>query len=249
MDEFFEIGADLPDPFRLWVRESCASTNDEARLLGEQGMAEGMVVLAKRQTAGRGRRGAAWFSPEGESLAFTILLRPQSPKHLWPRLSLATGLAVTEAIEGFTPLAGIKWPNDVWIRGKKVAGILVEAGRDFVLVGIGLNVNSEIFPDEVAEIATSLRIESGRILPRQEVLAAVIRHFAVRRNQIGADFHDMLEDVRLRCVLSGKQVSLQTAGGMRHGMVEGISEGGELLLRTSQGIEKIIQAEEVRIIA
>lgn len=247
-DDFTAVAADFPESFRLLIRESLESTNDEARSLAQAGSPDGLIVLAERQTAGRGRRGAAWFSPDGESLAFSILLRPGEPKALWPRLAIATGLAVAEALESFQIEAGIKWPNDVWIGQRKVAGILVEAGTDFVVVGIGLNVNSTGFPCEVAEIATSLRIEKSRIFSRAEVLAAVIRKFSMRRLQIDRDFDILIDAVRQRCVLTGKRVSLMTPRGQQRGVVEGISAGGELLFRSKIGLERLIQADEVRLI-
>lgn len=247
-EDFTEAASTFPDPFRLLIRETVASTNDELRALALAGAHGGLVILALQQTAGRGRRGAAWFSPAGESLAFSILIRPDEPQALWPRLALAAGLAVAEAVESFGPAAGIKWPNDVWIRGRKVAGILVEAGKDFAIVGIGLNVNTTAFPAEVAEIATSLHIEADQTLSRAEVLGAIIRRFALRHLQIGADFNALLDSIRQRCVLSGHQVSLTTSSGPRQGIVDGIAPGGELLLRTPTGLERLIQADEVRII-
>ena len=246
--DFPAVAADFPEPFRLLVRESVESTNDEVRMLAQAGAADGHIVLAERQTAGRGRRGAAWFSPAGESLAFSILIRPQEPKSLWPRFALAAGLAVAEAVETFGPQAGIKWPNDVWIGHRKTAGILVEAGSDFAVVGIGLNVNTTGFPPEVSEIATSLQLETAQVFSRAEVLGAIIRKFAGRRRQISHDFEELLSAVRLRCVLTGKRVSLTTASGPRIGIVEGIAAGGELLLRSEHGLERLIQADEVRLL-
>lgn len=247
-DDFAIAAAEFPDPFRLLVREKAASTNDELRMLAESGATDGLVLLAMEQTAGRGRRGAAWFSAPGESLAISILLRPEEPKALWPRLALAAGLSVAETVESFGATAGIKWPNDVWISRRKVAGILVEAGRDFAIVGIGLNVNSTAFPEEVAEIATSLRLETGMNHRRGEVLAAIIRNFARSSRQIGGDFDHLLDAIRQRCVLTGHCVSLGTSSGPRQGMVEGIAPGGELLLRTESGLECLLQADEVRIL-
>ncbi|MBX3741513.1 MAG: biotin--[acetyl-CoA-carboxylase] ligase [Akkermansiaceae bacterium] len=247
MDEFSAIAPDLPEPFRLLIKQTVDSTNDEVRRLAEQGMPEGLVVITDRQTQGRGRRGAAWFSPPGESLAFSVLLRPDAPKALWPRLALVTGLAVAEALEESIPLVGIKWPNDVWAGGKKIAGILVEAGRDFVVVGIGLNVNTLTFPDEVSAIATSLALEAGGEVSRAEVLAAIIRRLSLRRHQIGTEFPEAINSIRLRCVLTGQEVSLTAASGPLSGTVEGISPQGELLLRTSDGLQPLLQADEVRI--
>ena len=244
--DFASAAAGFPDPFRLMVRASSPSTNDELRGLAEDGAAAGLVLLALEQTAGRGRRGAAWHSAPGESLAFSVLLRPTEPKALWPRLALAAGLAVAEAVESFGAATGIKWPNDVWIGTRKVAGILVEAGADFVIVGIGLNVNSQAFPAELAEIATSMRVATGCAHPLPAVLAALIRRLAARHGGIGDGFDHLLDAVRERCVLTGRVVSFRTGQGMREGVVEGISPGGELLLRTSEGIEKWLQADEIR---
>lgn len=247
-DEFSSAAAEFPDPFRLLVRESVASTNDELRKLAENGAQDGLVLLAMEQTSGRGRRGAAWFSQTDESLAFSILLRPEEPKALWPRLALAAGLSVAEAVESFGTAAGIKWPNDVWIGRRKVAGILVEAGRDFAIIGIGINVNSTAFPDEIDRIATSLRLESGMEHPLQEVLAAIIRHFARNSRRIGGDFDHLLDSIRQRCVLTGHLVSLNTSSGTLQGKVEGMAPSGELLLRTELGLEVLMQADEVRIL-
>jgi BirA family biotin operon repressor/biotin-[acetyl-CoA-carboxylase] ligase len=208
-----------------------------------------LILLALRQTAGRGRRGAAWFSPPGESLAFSILVHPDEPKALWPRLALAAGLAVAEAVDSFGPPAGIKWPNDVWIAGRKVAGILVEAGRDFAIVGIGLNVNSEVFPGEISSIATSLRMETGAEHSRAEVLGAIIQRFAVHRRAIGQDFAEIMDGVRARCVLTGRHVSFLTAQGTETGVVEGLADGGELLVNTAGVSRRLIQADEIRILA
>lgn len=246
--EFQEAASLFPDPFRLLVRDTSTSTNDDLRKLAHDGAPEGLVLLALEQTQGRGRRGAAWFTAPGESLAFSILLRPQEPKSLWPRLALAAGAAVAEAMEQFGVQAGLKWPNDVWVRGLKLAGILVEAGHDFAIVGIGINVASRGFPAEVAEIATSLALESSNDIPRANVLGAVIRRFAARQRQIGSDFPILLDAVREHCVLTGKRVALMTSSGPKEGIVEGIAPGGELILQSASGRENLIQADEVRIL-
>lgn len=248
-DDFNHAASDFPDPFRLLIRESAGSTNDELRALAQAGAPAGLILLALEQNAGRGRRGAAWFSHPTDSLAFSILLRPEEPKALWPRLALAAGLAVAGAIESFGPTTGIKWPNDVWIDGRKVAGILVEAGADFAIVGIGLNVNTLEFPQEIEEIATSIQLETQQEQSRPDVLSAIVRLFDRRHRQIGEGFDGMLDPVRERCVLTGHRVSLTTAHGPREGTIEGIAPGGELLLRTANGQESLLQADEVRILS
>jgi BirA family biotin operon repressor/biotin-[acetyl-CoA-carboxylase] ligase len=247
-EAFHSAAADFPDPFRLLVRNEVNSTNDELHALARNGAPAGLVMLALRQTAGRGRRGAQWHSTPGETLAFSILVRPEQPKSHWPRLALAAGLAVAEALEQFAPATGIKWPNDIWIGPRKVAGILVEAGQDFAVVGIGINVNNTDFPVEISETATSLHLETRLIHSPEEVLQAVVRRFAVRGSCIGGTFEHVLDGVRQRCVLTGHTVSLTTSSGPRRGVVEGIAPGGELLLRGASGCECLMQADDVRIL-
>jgi BirA family transcriptional regulator, biotin operon repressor / biotin---[acetyl-CoA-carboxylase] ligase len=246
MSRFGHIAARMPDPFRLLWRETVSSTNDELRTLAEQGMPEGLVLVAEEQTAGRGRRGAEWFSPKGESLAFSVLLRPCEPMAFWPRLSLAAGLAVAEALEKSVPLAEIKWPNDVMVGGKKIAGILAEAGGDFVIVGIGINVNTEKFPECLA--ATSLRVERAAEVAREEVLLEVVNRLARHTKKIGSGFGEVIAGVRERCFLTGQRVSFLAADKRREGVVKGIGPAGELLVEIDGVTESLVQADEVRIV-
>lgn len=246
MSPFDDIAAQMPDPFRILWREKVSSTNDGLRELAVNGMAEGLVLVAEEQTAGRGRRGAAWFSPKGENLAFSVLLRPTEPKALWHRLSLVAGLAVAEALEKSVPLAEIKWPNDVRVSGKKIAGILVEAGSDFVIVGIGINVNSIGFPEELA--ATSLREQCGQEVDRARVLLEVIARLGRYSECMNSDFGNLLSSIRERCALTGHHVTFLSADKRREGIVRGIGTAGELLVETSGKVEGIFQADEVRIL-
>ena len=236
----------LPDGYRLDYRESTGSTNDDAREAGRDRAAAGLVVVAGTQGSGRGRRGAVWVSPAGQGLAFTVLLRPSENKALWPRLSLAAGLAVAEALDRFGVASEVKWPNDVWIGGKKIAGILVEAGEDFVVAGIGINVGVTEFPELLQNSATSLAIECGEAPSLPTVLAAVLDRLQIWQSKIGQDFDELIRHFRVRCALTGKQVSLISAEGVLHGRVAGIGDGGELLLQTVDGIRRLVQADEVR---
>jgi BirA family biotin operon repressor/biotin-[acetyl-CoA-carboxylase] ligase len=246
MNDFHHIAAQLPDPFRLLWRESVSSTNDELRVLAEQGMGEGLVLVADEQTAGRGRRGAVWISPKGENLAFSILLKPRADKALWYRLSLVAGLAVAEALESFVPLAEIKWPNDVRVGGKKIAGILVEAGADFVVIGIGINVNSIDFPVQLA--ATSLREQAGREVDSAEVLKEVLVRLSRYATGVGDDFSQLLKSIRERCALTGYRVSFLVADQRREGIVRGIGHAGELLIEIDGKVEAVFQADEIRMV-
>jgi len=239
----------LPTGYLLDYRETTGSTNDDVRELAKGGASEGLLVVAGKQEAGRGRRGAAWVCPPGEGLAFSLLLRPMEKKALWPRLSLAAGLAVAEGLDRFGIAAEVKWPNDVLVGGKKIAGILVEAGEDFVVVGIGINVGVSAFPEILADSATSLALERGDAPELPLVLLAVLDRLKVWQGKIGQDFDSLLRRIRVRCALTGKEVTLLSADGILNGRVSGIGDGGELLLQTAEGIRKLVQADEVRVIA
>lgn len=238
----------LPEGYRLDYRDTTGSTNDDVRQLGREGAAAGAVVVAGKQEAGRGRRGAAWVSPPGEGLAFSVLLRPSENKALWPRLSLAAGLAVAEGLDRFGVAAEVKWPNDVWVGGKKIAGILVEAGDDFVVAGIGINVGVTEFPEVLVDSATSLALECGEPPALPMVLAAVLERFGVWQAKVGQDFPELIRHFRVRCALTDHEVTLISAEGVLHGTVKGIGDGGELLLQTADGIRKLVQADEVRVV-
>jgi BirA family biotin operon repressor/biotin-[acetyl-CoA-carboxylase] ligase len=235
----------LPDGWRLIVVDRTDSTNDEIRQWG--GEPEGLVVLAERQMAGRGRRGAAWLSVEGESLTFSVLLRPLEAKALWPRLSLAAGLAVADALLKFGLEARIKWPNDVLIGGKKVCGILVEAGADHVIVGIGLNTGTLDFPEGLD--ATSIQLETGQAIDRGEVLSLILQSLNGWSSEIGAGFPFLLERVRERCALSGQHVRMTSGERPVQGKVLEIGASGDLVVETESGTERFLQAHDVRVIS
>ncbi len=226
----------------LWLEE-VDSTNDFLRLGGHP---PGTVVVAKRQIRGRGRRDNRWQSEEGQSLTFSVLLRPDAPVSLWPRLSLAAGLATAEALEAMGYQPGVKWPNDIWIRGRKVAGILVESSDEGAVVGIGMNLSMREFGPGIE--ATSLLLEDGRSWSPEEVLELLLPRLAAATSRIGSDFEELLEGVRQRCVLTGHHVHLRTSRGELTGRVSEIGSKGELMIETPDGIVPVIQAEEVRVI-
>jgi len=226
----------------------CGSTNDEARSMALKGAENLSVVVTESQTSGRGRRGQAWACPPGEGLACSVIVRPEEPPALWSRIALAAGLAVSEALDSFGCSSGVKWPNDVWINQQKVCGILVEAGEGFVVVGIGLNVNVTCFPDDLAFPATSLALEVGTPVSREDVLVTCLNRLRVRATQIGSSFPELLEAWEMRCVLKGKEVGLMAGEEMKRGIVEGLSPNGELILFTDNGRESFLQASEIRLI-
>ncbi len=165
------------------VFEQTTSTNDVIEKLARDGVKEGVVVFAESQTSGRGRLGRKWISPERKGLWFSILLRPDLRPQETTQLTVASATALRRAIQSETGLKPeIKWPNDILIGGKKVAGILTELSAELdrvkhVILGIGVDVNlgAGEFPPELRKIATSLKIESGRAIERPELAAAILR--------------------------------------------------------------------------
>src|SRR5438270_5997661 len=159
------------------------STNRVALELGHAGEPEGAVVLAEEQTAGRGRAGRTWHSERAAGIYVTLLLRPKLAPVQAPLLTMMAGLSARSAVQALTGLdVDLKWPNDLLVRGRKLGGILTEMHAEpgqirFVIVGIGLNVNQEKFPGELANLATSLRAETGKPQSRREVLVRLLREF------------------------------------------------------------------------
>ncbi len=161
-----------------WVPEArflpeTDSTNRRAMTWAKQGAVAGSMVVADFQTAGRGRLGRTWTAPAGSSLLLSVVLRPDTAPERWPLISLAAGVAVCECLAGLGLGPGLKWPNDVLLGDRKVAGILAEAAEGVVILGIGINVGRVEFPEEIASTATSLENFSGRAFNRLHVLSGL----------------------------------------------------------------------------
>jgi BirA family transcriptional regulator, biotin operon repressor / biotin---[acetyl-CoA-carboxylase] ligase len=227
------------------------STNERAKQLAEGGAPGGLVVTAEEQTAGRGRRGHDWFAPPGSALLYSALLRPFS-SHASPLLPLAVPVAVCEAAEAVAPVrCQLKWPNDVWIDERKVAGILVEARPDdgWAVIGVGLNVAipAEGFPAELRENATSLlptEAEGG--LPPGGA-PGVRAALAALNDSLGrwleASDDQVLQAFRARDALSGRQISWE--GGA--GVAKEVDERGHLVVETEGGDRVSLGAGEVHL--
>jgi BirA family biotin operon repressor/biotin-[acetyl-CoA-carboxylase] ligase len=205
------------------------STNERAKELAQAGAPHGTLVTADEQTAGRGRQGRTWLASPGEALLLSVVLR--SPDAFLP---LRAAVAVAESI----PVrAQVKWPNDVWVRGKKVSGILVE-GRPqegWAVLGIGLNVATRSFPEELSEIATSLALERAA-MSREEALQALLGSLD---RWLTADAADVLEAWRTRDALLGAPVAWN--GGRGRGA--GITDSGALRVETDAGIVELDAGE------
>ena len=227
------------------------STNTLAMQEADAGALDGMVYFADEQTAGRGRAAHEWHSPSGSGLYVSVLLRPRiAPADvLW--LSLAAGLAVSDAIRQVTSLeADLRWPNDLLFGPRKFCGILTELNAEVtrirhVVVGIGINVHQERFPDELSSVATSLRIETGNSWPRQEILIALL-HALHRETQALTSAGDLslaTESILHRLEQSSswireKRVQVEEAGGYS-GVTSGLDSRGFLLVRTDQGTRTV----------
>ena len=221
----------------ILVFEETSSTNDVAAKLGRQGHAAGVAVFAERQSAGRGRFGRRWVSPGHEGLWFSLLLRPALPMALWPRLTTWAGVAVA-ATAGAG--AQIKWPNDVLLGGRKVAGILIESAVDesggaFAVVGIGVNVNQTEFPPEIADRASSLRLHAGQAVNRAEFAAALLAELARLLPIMEQDFPAILAEAAQRSAALGKWVQLFSGTETFEGVAESLDCEGNLEMRMADG--------------
>ncbi len=229
------------------------STNDVAATVGAELArpgSESLVVLADEQTAGRGRRGHTWFSPPGSGLYVSIVLTPArarvDPARATKLLTLAVGVALAEAVETAAGLpVDLKWPNDLYIARRKLAGILAEATGDAVVVGYGVNVTAASFPPNLRDRATSLESELGRACDRAmlfaETLAALDARYA---DLLEGRFDAILDGWRRRAPAArGARVTWSTPAGPVSGVTDGIDDDGALLVRTSKGTEKVIAGE------
>ena len=227
------------------------STNDAAREAAQHGAVGGTVFAAEEQDAGRGRQGRTWVSAPGRSLTLSVVARIDS--EAFPLLPLVTAVAVCEACETVAKVTcRIKWPNDVWICGRKVAGILIEARpqEGWAVVGIGLNVSSTAgdLGEELRETATSLRIASGEDVGRDVALSALFDRLAERLEDLGSGrAAELLDRYRERDVLTGSDIKWATGGEQREGRVQGIDERGNLVVLT--GDERVtLESGEVHLI-
>ncbi len=239
----------------IYFYEETDTTNNRARELALEGAPEGTLVVAEKQTAGRGRRGKVWESPLGTGIWMSLVLRPQIMPVEASVLTLLCGLATAEAIEAETGLsAGIKWPNDILINGKKAVGILTEMDCEmsevhFVIPGIGINVNTASFPPEIAEIATSLYLECGKTVSRRRLVHRVLERLEEHYETFlrTGSFAAMLEDYRKHCITLGKEVHVLGREPFFAEALDITPEGELLVRRADNGKEEVVFSGEVSI--
>jgi len=233
---------------RLEYRAALGSTQDLARELAQAGAAEGTVVLAGRQTAGRGRLSRSWISPRG-GLYLTIVLRPAAQQ--LKALMIIAALAVARAVERLTGLqTSLKWPNDVLVAGRKLSGILSESelvgeGVSYALVGMGVNVNADMAAyAEAAPLATSVMTELGREVSREALAAGILNEFEAL--YLAAQAGEPIDqEWRARLGTLGKEVRVRFGEQVEEGLAEDVDSDGSLILRRADGSRVTIAAGDV----
>ena len=240
---------------KVFFYEKTDSTNCRARELAEQGVAEGTLAAAECQEAGKGRRGRSWSSPPGTGIWMSLVLRPELEPSRASMLTLTAALAVTAGIRkvcGLEPQ--IKWPNDIVLSGKKVCGILTEMSTEleairYVILGIGINVNMEAFPEEIAATATSLFFETGTRWKRSELIAAVMQAmegYYGRFLQTG-DLSGLMDEYMAQLANQNRQVQVLAPAGAYGGICRGINAAGELLVEREDGTVEQVMSGEVSV--
>ena len=234
----------------IQVFQETTSTNDVVDRLARDNVREGAVVFAESQSKGRGRLGRKWVSPARKGLWFSILLRPLLRPQEAMQLTVASATALRRAIQAQTGLEPeIKWPNDILVRGKKVAGILTELHAEldqviYVILGIGVdvNLNAGDFPAELRKSATSLKAELGKPVSRAELAVGILRELDDDYGQIAAaGFTTLADEWEKHCTTIGQEVVIRTGERQIRGRAESLGEDGALLLRTDHGhLERVV---------
>lgn len=230
---------------------SIASTQIEVHSLAKEGAPEGTVVIADQQVGGKGRLGRTWHSPPGTNISMSLLLRPQLELHRCPQLTLLAAVAIVEAIRVLTELpVVIKWPNDILLNGKKICGILTELSAEsdrinYLVIGIGINVNTPSFPEELASIATSLMIEKQHKLPRVALIQTLLKKLEdLYLLYLKEGFAPIKAQWEGYAISIGRRVTVRQLKGTMVGLAIGIDDEGVLLVQKDDGeIEKVYSAD------
>ena len=218
------------------------STNKMAKDLAARDALEGTLVISEKQTKGRGRKGRAWFSPPQEGIYISLILRPTISPVEAPKITMLTGVAVAEALLSLTELEiNIKWPNDILVNGKKIGGILTELSTEmdvvnYIVVGLGLNVNTPSFPDDLGAKATSIFIETGKHFPRalitREYLKWYERYYEIFK---GTGFGPLIRRWKELTDMIGRQIIVDLIGRQCRGRVLDIDDDGVLIVEDNKG--------------
>lgn len=216
----------------VWVPEArylaeCGSSNRVAMQWAKDGAPNGSLILTDYQSAGRGRLDRSWYGPAGGNLLFSMVLRPQLETEMWGLVGLAAGVAVGRCLRALDIDASLKWPNDVMVGEKKIAGILVESERDVLVLGIGINVNVSEFPAPLRDTATSMVLAAGRRFERLQVLQECVKEFVLVYGQLP---EGLVESYRSFCGTLGARVKVECSGESVEDVAEDVNDTGALVL-------------------
>lgn len=247
----------------LYIFEDIDSTNNFARKLAKEGAPEGTVVLADYQTAGRGRLDHSWQSERAKNLLISIILRPQMDIETVQRLTLATADLLIEMLTSFletekcqVPQFSVKWPNDLLVGSRKMAGILTESALknkkvDYAIVGIGLNANqsSAEFTEDLKESATSIFMETGRNFKIEQLAAALLNQFEKTYFHLECtDYKTVIDDWKNHCDQIGKSILIETPEGEETGIFKDVNESGRLVYQSEDGeVKELIAGSIVKV--
>lgn len=235
--------------------EETGSTNVEAKVLAEQGAVHGTLVVADSQNGGKGRRGRSWHSPKGSAIAMSLILKPELETDKASMLTLIQAIAVAKALEEICRCKPqIKWPNDVLINEKKVCGILTEMNLNkteiaSIIIGCGVNVNQESFPEDISHIATSLKLETGQMFNRAELIGCICKYFEkyFEEFMVAKDLSGIVAEYNNYLISKGRSVKVLDPQGEFQGEALGINAQGELLVKEKNGGIVEVYAGEVSV--
>lgn len=236
---------------KLYYFDETGSTNDDVKRFAEEGDPHGTLVVTDKQNAGRGRRGRTWVSEKGDNVYFSIALKPDMSPNKASMLTLVMALAVTRAIREETELeALIKWPNDIVVNRKKVCGMLTEMTMELdyiheVVIGVGININQTVFPDEIKQNASSLYVESGKKIMRSVLLQKVMHFFEQYYEQFmeTQDLSKLIPEYNQLLVNLDTGVKVLDPKGEYEGIARGVDEQGQLLVEKDGEIIKVYAGE------
>lgn len=245
----------------IYYYEETDSTNLRIKQLGDEGAEQGTLAVAECQNAGKGRRGRKWESPSGSSIYMSVLLRPKLSPDKASMLTLVMACSVAEGITKCLEQQGescpdiqIKWPNDIVLNGKKLVGILTEMSTEIdyinhVTIGVGINVNTDSFPDDIKETATSLKLECGHSVKRAPLIAAIMERLEVNYELFlkTEDLTELMEQYMSLLVNRDRDVLILDPKGNYEAHALGINKTGELIVRKSDGTEVAVYAGEVSV--
>lgn len=243
-----------------WAGKTCLcfdtldSTQEYAKKLAKKQNVHGTLITAETQTAGKGRRGRVWQSPKGTTISMSLCLEPKMQTDHVAGLTLVMALAVAEGIREVTDARPqIKWPNDIVLNGKKICGILTEMifkeNGYVVIIGVGVNVNTEAFPEEIREIASSIKCETGKEIERETLIASVMKYFEIYYEQYKKteDLSLLKEQYESMLANKGREVNVMDPKAPYKGVAGGINSVGNLLVVREDGTEIEVYSGEVSV--